>query len=487
MSHIAIPFFIANQPTFLVVVASAAPFCTFSPSDVLFVENMGVVLVATEMRERIVEASAAKTSFVSRISHELLTPLHGIMGQISMVRDAIETGDLTEVTRLLGTAEYCGMTLKEIIKNMLDFGQQTSATRGVPNRPSSPMPAATGIDLIRLSSETLHGCWEKRRAAGDAKPVDLIFSSANLPSSIIFLDGSGFSKILENLVDNALKFTRSGKVDVKLRVITQNGRRERDLHVVELTVKDTGVGMSSAFVDAGVFQAFRQGSAFAGGTGLGLFLTKSIVDKMGGEIGVQSVEGVGTTVLVSVPVNFAELDGGWMNSATGVVQEWISKTPSPTTTIVPARSVTPLAIDNPPTTAVEGKNVIRILVVDDNIIARKLLFATARKLNAAAQQATDGDEAVELYKTFKPHLVWTDVSMPRMDGVTASKHIRRFEQEEGCGPAYIVAISAIAYVDEGLGKEALLGEAAIDEWMVKGQSNRQALREGFLKVQSRLQ
>ncbi|KAH8818703.1 hypothetical protein DL96DRAFT_1820122 [Flagelloscypha sp. PMI_526] len=498
MSHIAIPFFIANQPTFLVVVASAAPFCTFSPSDVLFVENMGVVLVATEMRERIVEASAAKTSFVSRISHELLTPLHGIMGQISMVRDAIEIGDLTEVTRLLGfvlfslrhswasrlfrTAEYCGTTLKEIIKNMLDFGQQTSATRGVPSRPGSPLPAVSGIDLIRLTSKTLHRCWEKRQAAGDAMPVDLIFTHTNLSSLPILLDGNGYSKILENLVDNALKFTRCGKVDVELRVTMKCGRREKEHYALELTVKDTGVGMSSSFVDAGVFQAFRQGCAFSGGTGLGLFLTKSIVDKLGGEIGVHSTEGVGTTVLVSVPVNFAnDLDIVTRNSKSGVIQQWIARPPCAPTVMVPDCPAVPVAPNNPPATAVVTEHIACF-----DIIARKLLFATAQKLNAIAQQASDGDEAVELYKTFKPHIVWTDVSMPRMDGVTASKHIRRFEQEAGCGPAYIVAISAIASVDECLGKEALLGEAAVDEWMVKGQSNRQVLREGFLKVQSRL-
>ncbi|KAH8831674.1 hypothetical protein DL96DRAFT_1812492 [Flagelloscypha sp. PMI_526] len=494
--HMAIPFFNTNKPAYLIIVANASPLFTFAPSSITLASNFGVVLVARDMQEKAAESAVAQTTFVSRISHELLTPLHGIMGQISMMREAIGNEDFHGLTSMLNTAEECGTSLKDIVKNIVGFGRHS--TTKVPARPPSPaVPTNVIDDLPNLTELTVRQCY-KARKQGDSSvtvsPLELTFThDACLGNQKIFLDDQSYTNVVENLVDNALKFTREGSVRISLQLAPAGKHLSPDIketrRIIVLEIQDTGIGMTKPFLNGGLFHPFRQASGFGGGTGLGLYLTKSFLGIIGGDIKVASTKGTGTTVTVSFPATFASplslKDDG------RTVSQCLSLEPVSPTALVDSLFhqspfLEPRASDSSDT-LVSSSLEVRILVVDDNLIARKLLLAAAKNLKAVSKQACDGDEAVDIFKTFQPHIVWTDVSMPRMDGVTASRHMRRFEKQKGWEPAYIVAMTAVGFADTSARTEALLGKSALDEWLVKGQSNWQTLRDGFYKVQNRLQ
>ncbi|KAJ6495241.1 hypothetical protein C8R45DRAFT_986429 [Mycena sanguinolenta] len=621
VAHIALPFYSANRPNMLIVVATTTPFFTFNPVDVSFVSNLGLMLVAHLAQRLIVEADAAKTAFVSKISHELRTPLHGLLGQVDLVRDSFATGDLSAVPALLDSAEYCGTALRGIVDDVLHFGEmQFSSHDGA--SPSGPRP--TLVDLAQITLTSVRACWLRWRQwqnvsapsasqPGPSPTLGLVVDFEDrrtLNGWFLTLDASGFMQILNNLVTNSLKYTAEGLITVSLVSGSGTVTESNEPRQVILRVEDTGRGMAPEFLDR-IFDPFTQADSFSSGAGLGLNITKTIVERMGGTIAVESRLGGGSIFTVVLPIDGIELRPAgeprtmcrtYISSERPATSLELPPSPSgtppetdalkrledppaprPPTAISPtfvrrlavadltaplslasARSDDPTtstsirnAIDSndqmisapfvstsdnrtttslqlrtnirdqpttsisfpssqTPTTAIndhtypispaplqtsatgditstptrptgndEHEPHLRILVVDDNAISRKILVTLLKRLNATAHQADDGINAVEVFQKIQPHVVWTDVSMPRMDGVTAAGEMRKIERERGWPPSYIVAITGLGLSDEHIRGEALTGPAALDAWLIKGQ-NLSALKEGLVSLRRKL-
>ncbi|KAJ7126180.1 hypothetical protein C8R44DRAFT_781272 [Mycena epipterygia] len=513
--HLALPFYSANRPNLLIVVASAAPFFSFKPADVTFVGNLGLVLVAHLAQNAIVEADAAKTAFVSQISHELRTPLHGLLGQLDLLHDSFTTGDLSMVPGLLDSAEFCGTALRDIVDDVLDFGKMALSSRDGAETTNTRARHAL-VDLVQLTLETSRSCWLRRlqwqsvSGSGSGSPpvpspVDLVVEYQDrsmVKNWWISLDVSGFMRILNNLVTNSLKYTPAGLITITLTAGRGTDKNGNDTKQVTVRVEDTGLGIAPEFL-ARIFEPFRQADSFSPGAGLGLHICKSIVERMHGAISVESRLGRGSIFTVVFPIEDMELPPPdtpqIMQSKVVSADRTLPRSarPSPWSETPPSLTITSPSFTAHPiipvnsgasTTqkAAEEEQHLKILVVDDNAISRKILVAMLKRMNATAYQAEDGINALEVFREVQPHVVWTDISMPRMDGVTAAKEMRKIERERQWAPAHIVAITGLGLSDEQIRREALLGPAALDGWLIKGQTDLKTLKESLVGIRLKL-
>ncbi|KAJ7666271.1 hypothetical protein DFH06DRAFT_1186383 [Mycena polygramma] len=550
--HIALPFYSANQPNQLIVVASATQFFTFQPADVTFVSNLGVMLIAHLAQRTIVQADAAKTAFVSQISHELRTPLHGLLGQLDLVRDSFESGELSMVPALLDSAEYCGSALRDIVDDVLDFGKMQSLHE------TSVRSRHVLVDLAQVITENARSCWLRRlrwhtvsapsSGSRTSQFVQLAVEYEDrsmLKDWWVSLDAPGFIRILNNLVTNSLKYTAEGLITVSLVSGYGEDKEGHATPQIILRVEDTGRGIAPDFMSK-LFDPFTQADSFSPGAGLGLHITKSIVDRMSGTISVESrpesgsiftvvfpVKDIGvaaagkprtmrrmfissepTTRAQELPLSPSLTDEkeekrlGYPPNPTTETETRIPPTPSPSPPVAsdgtgdsddPAPATPTMTTSTKHETEVrsplsptqdtpagnpddEHEPHLTILVVDDNAISRKILVAMLKRLNVTTHQADDGINALEVFREVHPHVVWTDVSMPRMDGVTAAGEMRKIERESGWKASHIVAITGLGLTDEHIRREALLGPAALDGWLIKGQTNLKALKESLAAV-----
>jgi len=267
-------------------------------------------------------------------------------------------------------------------------------------------------------------------------------------------------RILLNGLTNAIKFTKAGRITLKLRSTPDNAR-------VVLQVRDTGPGIDPAF-SAKVFEPFTKANNFAPGAGLGLHITRALADRMGGSVSLTSLPKRGALFEVELPVEML----GSCPKDTHVVRHIIGRTPLPTSADVNDVSQTIEQMSIKPDPAATDVP-LRVLVADDNEIGRKILVTVLQRIGKtepiAIIQASDGLEALEKFQVVKPHLVLTDVSMPRMDGVTAASEMRRMEKEWSLPKAKIYAITGLGSSDPRLKTESLRGAAALDGWLIKGQ------------------
>ncbi|KAJ6556223.1 hypothetical protein B0H19DRAFT_140673 [Mycena capillaripes] len=459
--HLVLPFYSSHRPNLLIVVGSAAPFFSFKPADVTFARNVGIVLVARLAQDAIVKADAAKTAFVSQISHELRTPLHGLLGQLDLVRDMIATGELAALPALLDSAEFCGAALRDIVDDILDFGKSARASRE--GSDTGGRSRRVLVDLAQVTTETARSCWLRRvqwqsvAAGSDSPPpVGLLVEYEDrsmLKNWWISLDLSGFMRILNSLITNSLKYTSKGLITVSLK---SGGLHSNDDRYIILRVEDTGRGIAPEFLEK-LFDAFTQADSFSPGAGLGLHICKSVVERMHGTITVDSRLGGGSIFTVVLPVEDIELPP--IGTPQSMLRILVSAEPaklSPKASTsdsvhVPAQQ--PLALLTQSLAAVGTEEAedptqhLKILVVDDNAISRKILIRMLKNSNVTTYEAEDGVYALDIFREVHPHIVWTDISMPRMDGVTAAKEMRKIEVAHGLTPSHIVAITGLGLSD----------------------------------------
>lgn len=555
-THVAIPFFVSGEPAFMLVVTSARK--AFSAAERTFIKSMGTVLEAHAVQRSVIETDAAKTTFLSSISHELRTPLHGLLGQIDVIRQELSQG--ADASQSLDIAEACGNVLQEILNDVLDYGKISESAP-----PASLRVVET--DLRAAVVETSKACYYRMQkwASGydesghshavPIAPLSLVLHFEDRSSWDAAVDASGFRRILLNLVSNALKYTHVGEVSISLSTVRDDSNAGRDL--VECSVSDTGRGIAEEFIPK-LFRPFTQADAFATGAGLGLYITRQILERMGGTIIVSSVVGRGSTFKVRLPVKFVDSAADKPRGAAPMTTQRYSfvngslrsrnvshtnthsrddcssvSSSAPSEIDVPLKhSVSPAAIlasaqaaaastalanaskaardseaiSSPasstrspspvPTPSISSTTSahddwpeLRVLVADDNAISRRVLLHILKGFDGTRvvpAEATDGLEAVEVFRRFRPQLVWTDVSMPRLDGITAASRMRALERENDWPRAHIVAITGLGASDNRLKLDAMLGDASLDEWRVKGQDSLTTFRTGVIDAQKRL-
>ncbi|WAL58588.1 PAS domain S-box protein [Thermocoleostomius sinensis] len=336
-------------------------------------------------------ASRTKSAFLANMSHELRTPLNAILGFTQLItRDRnltpLQQEQLTIINR---NGEYLLQLINDVLSiSKIEAGRTTLEEHS--------------FDLYALL-DTLEGMFRLR---ADAK--GLYFScqrSIDVPQ-FIYADERKLRQIITNLLDNALKFTDRGSVtlSVRLHPPTPNSQLPTPLIHLLFDVTDTGVGIAATELST-VFDAFVQsesGRKSLYGTGLGLTISRRFVQLMGGEIQVTSEVGRGTSFQFNIVVRPVAAD---------TVQ--VGHT---------SRRIVRLA--NPQTR-------YRILVADDTDTNRQLLVRWLSLVGFEVREASNGQEAIEQWQQFAPHLIWMDMRMPVMDGFEAVRQIRRQEQALG--------------------------------------------------------
>ncbi|MDR6531905.1 signal transduction histidine kinase/CheY-like chemotaxis protein [Caulobacter rhizosphaerae] len=337
-----------------------------------------------EARGRAETANEAKSAFLAVMSHELRTPLNGMLGMAQALRtESLDARQREQVELMIDS----GDTLLVLLNDILDLSKIEAGKLEI-----SP----TAGDLVGVCARLVGGYQPTAREKG----VELVFTVAGEPPPMLLFDAVRVRQCLANLLSNALKFTVVGRVDVTLawRPDPQTGRT-----AVSLTVRDTGIGMSPATLSK-LFGAFTQADASTtrtfGGTGLGLNITRRLAELMDGEIVVDSREGRGSVFTLGFQVDVASssaMDGA--APAFGAANE-----------------------DEPTRSPLQGR---RVLVVDDHPVNRRVIKLFLAPFDCDLVEVENGREALDALEAEIFDLVLMDVNMPVMDGLEATRRLRR--------------------------------------------------------------
>ncbi|EKM58067.1 uncharacterized protein PHACADRAFT_159124 [Phanerochaete carnosa HHB-10118-sp] len=275
---------------------------------------LGVIILSAVLKRRMIIADKAKSLFISNISHELRTPLHGILASAELLS---ETSLDHSQASFLQTVQACGTSLVETVNHVLDFTKLSGNARsgGVEN-----VIQRSKVDLMQLVEEAIEGCWIGHRARMFTSEIGSVYSPPKQDRSsatkwvetVIDIDHSdtgwlfkcekgGIRRVLMNLFGNSLKFTTDGYVHVMLRQPPPAPGQPENVVKIELSVSDTGKGISQSFLKNQLFHPFSQENPLQTGTGLGLAIVNSIVrsKSVDGKVDVWSAEGVGTEIKVT--------------------------------------------------------------------------------------------------------------------------------------------------------------------------------------------
>ncbi|KZT07710.1 uncharacterized protein LAESUDRAFT_724704 [Laetiporus sulphureus 93-53] len=320
---LAVPIFnIDKQPFALLCAYSTGERTTpfLEGHELSYLRAIGVIILSAVLKRRMVLADKAKSLFISNISHELRTPLHGILASAELLSD---TPLDHSQTSFLQTVEACGTSLVETVNHVLDFTKLSGNAKagGVENAIQH-----SRVDLMQLVEEAIEGGWIGHRARMFTSEIGSVYSPpkqdrpAVLPDpaeqhveTVIDIDfGStrgwtfmcekgGIRRVLMNVFGNSLKFTSDGYVHVMLRQLPPTSETPSDKVRLELSVIDTGKGISQHFLKNQLFHPFSQENPLQTGTGLGLAIVNSIVRSrsVDGKVDVWSAEGVGTEIKIT--------------------------------------------------------------------------------------------------------------------------------------------------------------------------------------------
>jgi len=330
-----------------------------------------------DARDQAEATSESKTTFLATMSHEIRTPMNGVLGAADMLADS---QSLTKDDReLLGIIKTSGSLMLNIINDILDFSRMNSGRVELEMRPFQIGELVEGIARVMRPIVVQKSLLLDVDMADSTRALELMGDDERL------------KQVLVNLIGNAAKFTDSGKVTVSVRCQAQDGGQAS----VRVAVTDSGIGIRKE-AQPGLFDLFTQADVSTsrkyGGTGLGLSICKQIVELMGGEIGVESELGQGSTFWFELTLAEVVRDAKGGAKATEIAAE-----------------------DIPPLT---------VLVADDNPINQTIMQRMLGKMGHEVTTVADGDEAVEAVQNNRFDVVFMDWMMPRMDGIQATREIR---------------------------------------------------------------
>jgi CheY-like chemotaxis protein len=337
-------------------------------------------------------AARAKSEFLANMSHEIRTPLNGVLGLSALLDEKAVTSDGHLILRLLRTS---GETLAKILDDVLDFSKIECGK--------------LEIEQVQMDlRESLEWGVELFRAKAHEKHLTLRLTVDSAVPERVVADATRIKQVLANLINNAIKFTEDGSIEVSAGVVQEDAAAGRQR--IRVLVRDTGIGIPSDRMHR-LFQPFSQVDASTnrrfGGSGLGLVICQRLVEMMGGTIRVDSTPGVGSTF---------EFD-------------FVAGT---------------VGIRAPDASAESHEELgpMRILVAEDNRVNQFVVQRMLQNLGVSVDLAIDGYEAVRLAAEREYSLVLMDVQMPGLSGLEAARRIRSESTEGSRLP--IVALTASA-------------------------------------------
>lgn len=360
------------------------------------------------------QGSKAKDTFLANISHDFRTPMNAISGFAGLALECLEDSACVRecLEKILVSCDH----LLELVNEILDASRIQSGKLAITCRPMS---------IGRLSQEVASMFSDQAVKRG----LEFVVDTTGVRHDEVVADKMRLSQVLMNVIGNAFKFTPDdGRVTF---TIEERMRAAKGFGAFVFTIEDTGCGMSEDFLER-IFEPFERSSspfvAQTEGTGLGMTITKSLVDLMGGTITVKSAVGQGSTFTISIPL---ELD-----------DEHLPQDMRPS-----AQSMR--RPDLPSMMEACDFSGCRALIADDDELSREVLMRTLERYGFAVEGVRDGDEAVNTLKTAEPghfDVVMLDMRMPRMNGDEAARIIRSMDRSD-TRSIPILAVTADAFDD----------------------------------------
>ncbi len=376
-------------------------------------------------------ANTAKSVFLSNMSHELRSPLTAILGFVQvMVRSSTLPPEHHENVDIIRRS---GEHLLTLINQVLELSKIEAGRMALDE---------TNVDVYRLLADVE----DMFRVKAEEKHVRLLVEQSEEVPQYVRTDEIKLRQVLINVLNNALKFTEEGGVAVRVRRVfshqssvfseqrsSDNCLLNTDNCILVFEVEDSGPGITPEEIEH-VFEAFRQtetGRQSSEGTGLGLPISRQFIRLMGGDMQVKSEAGHGTLFTFEIQVQVveaADIEPGF-----------------------PTRRI--IALE-------PGQSRYRILIVDDRMTNRQLVVKLLAPFGFDLREAANGEDAIELCETWKPHLIWMDMRMPVMDGYEATRQIKATAAGQ---TTKIIALTASSFEEE----RARILAAGCDDYLRK--------------------
>jgi PAS domain S-box-containing protein len=340
-------------------------------------------------------ANKAKSAFLANMSHEIRTPMNAVLGYSQILQRDKSLGDLQR--SYISSINKSGEHLLALINDILDMSKiEAGRVKLIP----------VSFDLFELAMDMT----DLFKVKSEEKDLKIIVDIAENVPQYIMADQSRLRQIFINLIGNAVKFSSSGTIALKFCL--------EDNNMLNISVSDQGVGIPEEMMET-IFEPFEQtekGINHAGGTGLGLTISRKLARLMGGDITVKSTVNKGSTFKFTCAFEKGK-------------NPEIARHKN---------SVRPVALKN------KNKEV-KVLVVDDKLLNRDVLMTMLGSIGFSLMEAVNGAEALQLFESWKPDIIIMDIVMPVMDGREATRRIRASEQGKN---VVIIAVTASALDEE---------------------------------------
>lgn len=390
-------------PVFLCLIVSFVVICYVTGHSIKKMSKKEEELIkAKEAAER---ANAAKEIFLSRMSHDIRTPLNGIIGLIDINDKHADDRELVDINRK--KARVAAEHLLELINDVLEFNKMDSPNVKLAYEPFSVIDLCTDVLTITTTKAAENGIVFEHEDCSQNTKYPYVYGS---PLHV--------RQIFINIIGNAIKYNRTGG---SISCKTSSELRSDGKVWYTVVVSDTGIGMSEEFIKNHLYEPFSQENSDVkstyDGTGLGMSIVKQLVDKMGGSIDVVSKKDVGTTFTVQLPFDIAEEAD------------------------MPKKESSSDAAD------IKG---VRILLVEDNALNSEIANTLLSDAGAKVTLAVNGAEAVKIFEDMPENsfdIILMDIMMPVMDGYEATKKIRSSEKGDA-KDICIIAMTANAFAED---------------------------------------